>query len=113
MMTDDLDTWYEIKPPVITTPSNGATGLLTTVGLAIVVSSFVSFKPGLSLTTTDIEVRTAVKGSGTLVYSSSSTLTIPALTLALNTTYYIRVRQNSGIYFSMWSDDIQITTSLT
>lgn len=109
---DGDDCWLEIATPTITSPVNGATGISIVVGLGVTVSVPVFQVPGLVLLATDIEIRTAAKGGGTLVYSSS-TLTVPALTLALGTTYYIRVRHRTSLFSSMWSNDIQITTSLT
>lgn len=109
---DGDDSWLEIATPVITNPSTGSTGIAIVTALTITVSPVVFQLPGLSLTSTDLEIRTGANGTGTLVYSSSSTLVVPALTLALGTTYYIRVRFNSGIYSSMWSYDTVITTTL-
>lgn len=110
---DGDDCWLEIGTPTITSPVNGATGLSVIAALVVTVSVPLFQVPGLVLLATDIEIRTAAKGGGTLVYSSSSTLTVPALTLALGTTYYIRVRHRTSLFSSMWSNDIQITTSLT
>lgn len=108
----DEDCWLEIATPVITSPPNNTINVSILGILNIVVSAFQPQMPGISLTGTDLEIRTAPNGGGTLVYSSASALSIPALTLALGTDYYIRVRQKSGIYLSLWSNDVKITTSL-
>lgn len=111
MIYDDEDNcWLEIKTPVITSPANGTTGLLVAVILVVSVSAFVPQIPGITLSATDIEIRTAANGGGTLVWSSSSTLSVPALTLSIGQTYYIRVRHRTTLFTSMWSTDIQIGT---
>jgi len=104
-----------IQTPSVITPANGVSGLLITVALLLTASAFVAF--GVSYVSTDFEVRTATGGGGVLTYASIAvlglTVLVPALTLALNTTYFIRVRhRGSSGYISAWSADSSFTTSL-
>ncbi len=110
--TDGDDCWNEIAPPRITAPLNNAINVSILVPLPITVSAFIPQVAGITLVATDVEIRTAAKGGGTLVFSTSSGLSIPGLLLGLGTDYYIRARQRSAQYTSMWSDDVKITTSL-
>lgn len=110
--TDGDDCWHEIAPPKITAPLNNTINVSVLLPVPITVSAFIPQIAGITLVATDIEIRTAPKGGGTLVFSTSSGLQIPGLLLTLGTDYYIRARQRSAQYTSMWSDDVKITTSL-
>ncbi len=96
-----------IEQPQVAQPTNGSLNIPILSVLNLVASPFVG--EGLDLTQTDWEIRTGANGTGTLVFATNGS-SIPALTLALATTYYIRVRYRSNDLISLWSDDSVIVT---
>lgn len=106
-----------VLAPTITQPANGATGILVTLGLAMAATPF-STSEGMDIhVATDWEIRTGPKGGGTLRWASTNDplnllgVLVPALTLAVGQTYYIRVRYRGSMSGpGAWSADVQITT---
>lgn len=112
--TDGISNWDRIEPPVIQAPIGGSL-LNYLLGFNIQLGPFVSATNLQSAT--DWEIRTAPNGAGTLVFASANDLTslltkaVPALTLGLGQTYYIRARfRASDGTLSAWSADVVIQT---
>lgn len=110
------DVWPSIKPPVITAPAAGATGVLVAVLLGLTTDAFLARSSAATHLNTDWEVRTAANGGGSVTWSSMADATnktsvnVPALTLTVSTTYYVRVRYRSTNLLSGWSADVQFST---
>lgn len=110
MPTDGLSFWAVIEPPVIAVPG----GVLNrTLPIVATISPFIS-----ALTTfkdTDFEIRTGPNGSGFIQHTTLVTVqggyTIPALTLLVSTTYYVRARHRgqSGAW-SGYSPEVILQT---
>lgn len=106
-----------VLAPSITQPANGATGILVALGLALAATPF-STTEGMDIQVgTDWEIRTAPNGGGTVRWSSINDplnllgILVPALTLGLGQTYYIRVRYRGSMTGpGAWSADVQIQT---
>ncbi len=112
--TDGISNWERIEPPVIQSPIAGSL-LNYLLGFNVQLGPFISATNTQSAT--DWEIRTAPNGGGTLVFASVNDLTallvktIPALTLGLGQTYYIRARFRAADgTLSAWSADVVIQT---
>ena len=118
-----------VTTPSILTPTNGATnlnpGLNTPVGLTVTSSAFASsFGAGTDHVSSDWELATDA-AFATVVYSVSASTTekvslfIPQASLVVSTTYYVRVRYQSGTAgggvatLSSYSAGSSFTTSAT
>lgn len=112
MIGDGSNFWNEIPAPVIVAPAGGLLGILPALALTLNVQPFVSNQPGLSLGSVEFEIRTAPDGGGSLVRTVTGLLSavLPALTLGLGQTYYVRARFKSGALASMWSADVRLAT---
>lgn len=110
--------WPTKIPPVIEQPPSGASGISVILGLNLALAG-VALEGGVDdVTQTRWEVRTGPNGTGALVWSADNItlLTIllgvvPALTMALGQTYYIRARQTfATLGVGPWSLDTVINT---
>lgn len=114
----DDDCWMEVATPVITFPANGQTGIGFALGITVATSSFVPQILGITLGSTEYEIRTSP--TGPVVGSGASTLNtsviIPGISMTSNTLYYLRVRHVTASYgpgiiaSSPWTDFITFTT---
>lgn len=106
MSSDGLGYWPNITPPIITQPV--ASLINAVLGMTLSSTGFASATD--TLASTQYEVRTAANGAGSLVYSTAGSL-VPALTMGLGQTYYVRARfVGSTGYTSPFSADVVITT---
>lgn len=107
-----FSSWPSFQAPKITQPTNGILGIVIALVLPIVVDPAI----GIGVPTgIDIEIRTGPNGGGISVFSSINSvsllgLNVPALTLSLGQTYYIRARYRSNGVAEVWSADVQIGT---
>lgn len=105
-----------IQQPTITAPTPGQTGVPTNV---TITSSAFAVTGGVDTqASSDWEIWTGAKGTGTLVYSlynaSGAKTSLPVLAGALqpNFVYYARVRYHgTGAGTSAWSNDVNFTTA--
>lgn len=110
------NSWPTMMPPVITPPPVGILSVLLGLNLSLATPSIVD-GPDTAVSTT-WEVRTAPNGGGSLVWTNTITnplqllsALVPALTLPLGQTLYIRAKQTCGILgTSPWSVDVVINT---
>lgn len=96
----------------ITSPLNEATEVQN--GLVIETSAFGSTGAPDTLNRTEFEIRTAILGGGTLVWSGSvdllTSITVPDDEIPAGTTVYIRARHvGNSLGVGQWSDDVEIT----
>lgn len=110
--------WVTKVPPVITKPANGASGLSVILGLDLELAGPALEGGSDIITQTRWELRTGPNGTGALVWSADNVTlltillgVIPALTMALGQTYYIRARQTfQTLGVGPWSADTVINT---
>lgn len=90
-----------LAAPVVTNPTNGATGVSKTVTLAITLPT--SPVSGDTIDSVDWEIWSAVGRTGTLLWSSladavnKTSIAVPAGKLTDNTTYYLATRATSKL----------------
>lgn len=116
--SDGDDCWLEVQTPTITSPVNGATGVSFALGVTIQTSAFVPNILGITLGSTEYELRTSIGGPvvGTGSSLLNTSVIIPGLQLSANTTFFVRVRHVSATYgggltgSSWWSNYISFTT---
>lgn len=110
--------WATKVPPVIKQPPNGAAGLSVILGLDLELAGTALEGGWDQPTATRWELRTGPNGTGALVWSNDNGILgtilsgiIPALTMALGQTYYIRARQTfATLGDGPWSADVVINT---
>ena len=110
--------WATKVPPVISKPVNGASGLSVVLGLDLELAGAALEGGWDPPTLTRWELRTGPNGTGALVWSNDNGILgtilqgiIPALTMALGQTYYIRARQTfATLGVGPWSADVVINT---
>lgn len=110
--------WATKIPPVISKPANGASGLSVILGLDLELAATALEGGWDQPTLTRWELRTGPNGTGALVWSNDNGILgtilsgiIPALTMALGQTYYIRARQTfATLGVGPWSADVVINT---
>lgn len=110
------NSWPTMMAPTINPVAGGILSTLVGLNLSLAAPSIVD-GPNTAIAT-DWEIRTAPNGGGTLVWSNAVTnplallsTVVPALTLPIGQTLYVRARQRCNILgTSPWSVDVILTT---
>ena len=110
--------WATKVPPVIAQPPSGSSGLSVILGLNLELERAALEGGWDQPTLTRWELRTGPNGTGALVWSNDNGILgtilsglVPALTMALGQTYYIRARQTfATLGVGPWSADAVINT---
>lgn len=110
------NSWPSMLPPIVNQPPGGTISTLLGLNLSLAGPSICD-GPDTAIAT-DWQIRTAPNGGGSLVWSNSVTnllsllsAVVPALTLPIGQTLYIRARQRCDtLGIGPWSADVVINT---